>query len=112
MKYLPDTYHLCLVGDGERRAEFEALIKEYRLEQRVHLSGLRSDVPEILAASDYIVMCSHFEGLSLSSLEGMASGKPFLADDVDGLREIVKGNGVLFGYKDARRVCRCCFKTR
>ena len=101
MKYLPDTYHLCLVGDGERRAEFEALIKEYRLEQRVHLSGLRSDVPEILAASDYIVMCSHFEGLSLSSLKGMASGKPFLADDVDGLREIVKGNGVLFGYKDA-----------
>ncbi|MBF0728254.1 MULTISPECIES: glycosyltransferase [Bacteroides] len=102
MKYLPDNYHLCLVGDGERRAEFEALIKEHRLEQRVHLSGLRSDVPEILAASDYIVMCSHFEGLSLSSLEGMASGKPFLADDVDGLREIVKGNGVLFGYKDAK----------
>lgn len=72
------------------------------MEQRVHLSGLRNDVPEILAASDYIVMCSHFEGLSLSSLEGMSSGKPFLADDVDGLREIVEGNGVLFGHEDAK----------
>lgn len=77
MKYLPEDYHLCLVGDGERRAEFETLVKELGLEQRVHLLGLRSDVPEVLAASDYVVMCSHYEGLSLSSLEGMASGKPF-----------------------------------
>ena len=46
----------------ERRAEFETLVKELGLEQRVHLLGLRSDVPEILAASDYVVMCSHYEG--------------------------------------------------
>ena len=67
----------------------------------MHLLGLRSDVPEVLATSDYVVMCSHYEGLSLSSLEGMASGKPFLADNVDGLREIVEGNGVLFEHEDA-----------
>lgn len=101
MKYLPEDYHLCLVGDGERRTEFETLVKELGLEQRVHLLGLRNDVPEVLAASDYVVMCSHYEGLSLSSLEGMASGKPFLADNVDGLREIVEGNGVLFEHEDA-----------
>lgn len=110
MKYLSDAYHLCLVGDGERRAEFEALIKELNLEQRVHLLGLRSDVPEILAASDYIVMCSHFEGLSLSSLEGMSSGRPFLADNVDGLREIVEGNGVLFEHEDAKGLAEAVFK--
>lgn len=102
MTYLPDAFHLCLVGDGERRGEFEALIEELNLTRRVHLLGLRSDVPEVLAASDYVVMCSHFEGLSLSSLEGMSSGKAFLADDVDGLREIVKGNGVLFEHEDSK----------
>lgn len=110
MKHLPDAYHLCLVGDGERRTEFEALITELNLEQRVHLLGLRSDVPEILAASDYIVMCSHFEGLSLSSLEGMSSGKPFLADNVDGLREIVEGNGVLFEHEDAQGFAEALLK--
>jgi glycosyltransferase involved in cell wall biosynthesis len=47
-------------------------------------------------------MCSHFEGLSLASLEGMSSGKPFLADNVDGLREIVEGNGILFEHEDAK----------
>ena len=102
MQYLSSDFHLCLEGSGERRTEFETLIKDLNLVQRVHLLGLRSDVPEILAASDYVVMCSHFEGLSLASLEGMSSGKPFLADNVDGLREIVEGNGILFEHEDAK----------
>lgn len=43
---------------------------------------------------------SHWEGLSLSSVEGMASGRPFVASDVDGLREVVDGAGVLFPHGD------------
>lgn len=104
MQYLPDNFHLCLVGSGDnqRKEMFENIIEELGLNSRVHLLGLRSDVAEVLAASDYIVMCSHYEGLSLSSLEGMSSGKPFIADDVDGLREIVKGYGVLFAHEDSK----------
>lgn len=110
IKILPNDYHLCLVGDGKRRNELEALIKELGVGERVHLLGVRRDVPEILAASDYVVMCSHFEGLSLSSLEGMASGKPFLADNVDGLREIVAENGVLFEHEDAHGFAEAILK--
>ena len=106
MQQLPDDFHLCLVGDGVRRAEYEALIAQLGLQSRVHLLGLRSDIPEVLAASDYVVMCSHYEGLSLSSLEGMASGRPFLADDVDGLREIVDQHGILFPHQDAEAFAR------
>lgn len=102
MTYLPNEFHLCLVGDGIRRNEYKDLIMHLGLTERVHLIGIRSDISNILAASDYIVMCSHYEGLSLSSLEGMASGKPFLADNVDGLREIVKGYGVLFEHNDSK----------
>ncbi len=100
LKHLPDDFHLCLVGDGERREEYETLIKSLSLSDRVHLLGWRSDIPNVLAASDYVVMSSHYEGLSLSSLEGMASGKPFLADDVDGLREVVSDCGVMFKHED------------
>lgn len=99
-KYLPANYHLILVGDGERRGEFEALIKELNLNDRVHLLGLRTDVPELLKAADVVVMSSHYEGLSLSNIEGMASGNPFVASDVDGLREITDGYGVLFPHED------------
>jgi len=108
MEYLPGDFHLCLVGGGneERKQLFMNLINERNLNNRVHLIGIRNDIPEILAASDYIVMSSHYEGLSLASLEGMASGKPFIASDVDGLHEIVDGNGVLFKHENAKDLAR------
>ena len=100
IKLLPENYKLQLVGDGIRRPEIENLINELSLNDRVSLLGVRNDIPQILANSDVIVLSSHWEGLSLSNIEGMASGKPFIASDVDGLREIVKGNGILFPDND------------
>lgn len=100
LKELPEDFHLFLVGDGVRRPELESLTSELSLESRVHFLGVRTDVPNLLHAADYVVMSSHFEGLSLSSVEGMSVGKPFLASDVDGLREVVKGAGVLFPHQD------------
>lgn len=97
---LPEQFHLFLVGDGVRRAQLEALTKELSLEDRVHFLGLRTDVPNLLHVADYVVMSSHFEGLSLSSVEGMSVDKPFLASDVDGLREVVEGAGILFPKGD------------
>lgn len=94
--YLPSHYHLALVGDGTRKVICEQLVNELKLHDRVHFLGLRDDVPRILKTSDIIVMSSHYEGLSLSSIEGMASGKPFFASNVNGLREITEGAGVLF----------------
>ncbi|MDE6339861.1 MAG: glycosyltransferase family 4 protein, partial [Muribaculaceae bacterium] len=97
---LPEDFHLFLVGDGVRRQELEMLTSDKGLSSRVHFLGVRSDIPQLLQASDYIVMSSHFEGLSLSSVEGMSVGKPFLASDVDGLREVVNGAGVLFPHQN------------
>lgn len=112
MEYLPEDFHLCLVGGGnaERKAMFERMVSELKLKNRVHLLGIRNDIPEVLAASDYVVMSSHYEGLSLSSLEGMSSGRPFLASDVDGLHEIVEGAGVLFGHEDAQGFANAILK--
>ena len=60
------------------------------------------DVPNLLQAADVVIMSSHREGLSLSNLEGMASGKPFIASDVEGLHEIVEGAGILFPHQDSK----------
>lgn len=106
-KYLPkDKYELWLVGDGERRAILEQLVDEKNLKDNVRFLGLRNDIPQILKAADIVVMSSHFEGLSLSSIEGMAVGKPFIASDVDGLREITFGAGILFPHGDARQLAK------
>jgi len=101
MKHLPEQFHLFLVGNGIRREELEVLTNSERMTKRVHFLGLRQDVPQLLHASDYVVMSSHFEGLSLSSVEGMSVGKPLLASNVDGLREVVRDAGVLFEHQDA-----------
>ena len=55
-------------------------------------------------------MSSHFEGLSLSSIEGMSVGKPFIASDVDGLREVVKDAGILFKHQDEKELAEAILK--
>lgn len=102
MNELPEQYSLWLVGDGERRPALEALIEELDLGKRVKLLGVCPHVPQLLQQCDVVVLSSHWEGLSLSSIEGMASGRPFIASDVDGLHEMVQGSGVLFEHGDAQ----------
>lgn len=104
MALLPDNFRLWLVGDGERRSGLESLIAELGLLNRVNLLGIRTDIPDILEQSDICVLSSHWEGLSLSSIECMASGRPFVASDVAGLHEIVAGHGVLFTEGDAEEL--------
>ncbi|WP_084589729.1 glycosyltransferase [Prevotella sp. S7 MS 2] len=102
MELLPENYHLWLVGDGVRRIELEKEIEERHVGDRVKLWGIRSNIAQILKSADVVVMSSHWEGLSLSNIEGMAVGKPFVASDVDGLREVTKGYGILFPHGDAQ----------
>ena len=106
MTHLPVNYHLQLVGRGVREDELKTLTRELGLNERVAFMGMRSDVPQILEQSDIVVLSSHWEGLSLSSVEGMASGRPFIASDVDGLREVVGGAGVLFPHGDDEALAR------
>ena len=99
IKKLPSKFHACFVGSEPTDAgllKVKALAEEMGVSDRVHFLYLRSDVPRILKSSDVVMMSSEYEGLSLSSIEGMAAGKPFLATDVNGLREVVKDAGELF----------------
>lgn len=95
-----EAYELWLVGDGVRRGELETLVDSLRLRDTVKFWGVRTDIPEILNTADVVVMSSHFEGLSLSNIEGMSVGKPFIASDVDGLHEMTEGAGLLFPHGD------------
>ena len=96
---LPEKFHACFVGSEPSDAgllKVKKQAEELGVSDRVHFLYLRSDVPSILKTSDVVMMSSEYEGLSLSSIEGMAAGKPFVATDVNGLREVVKDAGVLF----------------
>lgn len=98
--HLPQNVHLFLVGDGVLKAECEAFVKYLKLQNRVHFLGIRMDIPNLLKTADVVVLSSHHEGLSLASIEGLASGKPFICSNVPGLQEVVLGAGLLFEDKN------------
>jgi glycosyltransferase involved in cell wall biosynthesis len=96
LNFLPKNIKLILVGDGVLRKACEDLTIKLHLSDRIIFLGLRMDVPQLLKTADIIVLSSKYEGLSLSCIEGMASGRPFIASDVPGLSEVVKDAGILF----------------
>ena len=88
---------LLLVGDGPLRPEVEAQVRALDLEDKVRFLGVRTDVPEILAAADAFILSSQWEGNPLSVMEAMAAGKPVIATAVGGVPELVQDgkSGVL-----------------
>lgn len=104
LKYLPENVHLLLVGQGPQLEEAKRLAWETNEKNRVHFLGVRMDVPNLLKTADIVILSSQYEGLSLSCLEGMASGKPFIASDVPGLKEMVGDAGILFPLGDEKEL--------
>lgn len=88
---LPGEQILLLAGDGSQRAQLEQQASP--LGDRVRFLGTRSDVSTLLAASDVTVLISESEGLPLAILESLAAGRPVVASDVGGVREILGSGG-------------------
>lgn len=98
----PDARFL-IAGTGELRESIVSRIRDAGLETHVMLLGYRSDVPDLLAASDIFVQTSQLEGLSRSLIEAMYAALPVVATDTDGTRELVQSgfNGLIIPEGDA-----------
>ncbi len=80
---------LAIAGDGPLREEVVTRLREdARLAGRARWLGRRDDVPALLKAADMLVLPSRWEGMPNVVLEAMAAGRPIIATDVDGTREI------------------------
>jgi len=85
---LPDVDFL-VVGDGELRPALEAEARALGLAGRVRFTGLRHDVPSLLAGVDVLALTSTFEGMPNAVLEAMTTGAVAVATDVGGCAELV-----------------------
>lgn len=108
LQHLPQNVHLLLVGQGVMLDQSKKLVEELQLKDRVHFLGLRMDVARLLKTSDILILSSQYEGLSLSSIEALASGRPFVASNVPGLKEIISGAGVMFPFQDDKKLAEIC----
>lgn len=99
--------HLLFAGSGEVKSELERQRSAMGLQERVHLLGQRSDIPELLNAADVFAMSSDYEGNPLAVLEAMAAGKPILSTAVGGVPELLEGGcGLLVPPRDAQALSK------
>jgi glycosyltransferase involved in cell wall biosynthesis len=86
---LPDC-HFLLVGDGPMRVEVENELAAQKISDRTILTGLRRDVPNMMAAMDVFLLTSLWEGLPRVIPQAMAMRLPIVAYRVDGTAEIIQ----------------------
>ncbi len=79
-----------LVGDGKWRAKFESKARSLSLEKHVVFTGLipPNEVPRYVGLMDVLVHLSLREGLPRALPQALAGGKPVIAYDCDGAREV------------------------
>lgn len=101
LKQMPQARFL-IVGDGPLKKSLTEKSRELGAGDQVVFSGFRSDIKEILASVDILVMPSLLEGFPMVTLEGMAMAKPIIASDIDGIREQIdhNENGILVPPKE------------
>jgi len=89
VRRFPDVLFLLVGRDSGTMEATRARIRERGIEGSVRFAGSRTDVPDILRASDLFVHPSREEGFSNAILEAMAAGLPVVACDVGGNPEAV-----------------------
>jgi len=117
---LPDNFYLCLP------AAFSPLDKRFwdditasdiyqRVKNRVIIPDkqfLYLDMPLLYAASDIVAMPSYYEGAPVATVEAMASGKPFIGADSQGINSFIRDNenGLLVPQKTVKELAAGIYK--
>ncbi len=85
--------HYVACGVGPEENNLKQLAEELGVTSQFHIMGYRTDMPEIMAASDVFTMMSFREGMPRSVLEAMDLGLPCVGSDTRGIRDLVDKNG-------------------
>ena len=96
-----DCPHLAIVGDGPLLVALQNLADTLGVTDQVRFLGVRHDVGSLMSACDLFVLSSAWEGFGLVVAEAMACGRPVVATDCGGVREVVGDAGFLVPPKDA-----------
>ena len=95
--------HLAIAGRGAAEDALRTQARDLGVADRVHLLGLREDIPNLLAGADVFILPSLSEGLPLALLEAMNAACAIVASDVGDVRAVLDDGraGVLVPPGDA-----------
>ena len=97
---------LLIVGNGPLMSKLQKEAKDSNIEKKVLFLGERFDIDNILAVSDIIILSSSYEAIGLSLIEAMATKKPVIGTNVEGIKEIVENgeNGFLVEFRNEKKM--------
>ena len=95
---VPGAMHV-IAGDGSMRADLEREIRRRGISDRVRVLGVRSEVADLMHASDVLLFASRpdgMEGMPAVAIEAGMSSLPVAGYDVAGISEVVENEAT--GY--------------
>jgi len=97
--------NFLLIGDGVLKERCKKALLKSSLNGKFIFTGWRRDVDEILDVIDIVVLTSRWEGMPIALIEALCKGKPIVATNAGGIKELVKDGhtGYIFppgSYKD------------
>jgi glycosyltransferase involved in cell wall biosynthesis len=99
-------WRLLMAGEGSLRAAACERARHHGIADRVHFLGARTDIPDVLCASDIFALASLWEGSPIAVMEAMAARLPVIVTAVGGMAELVEQgrSGVLAPPGDPQAV--------
>ena len=104
LKYEDSDIKLVCVGNGILLEKTKSIVEQKGLSQNVFFLGFRKDIPELLAASDCLVLCSKIEGVPGVVLEAGTQKIPSISTNVGGVSEVLINGQTGFLIEDFNKV--------
>jgi glycosyltransferase involved in cell wall biosynthesis len=115
MRYLDDSYHLTILGEGEDERELKSQIETLGLQEMITLKGFMQNPYVYMREADMFILSSRYEGLPNVVLESYAAQTPCIAFDTPGgTAEVIedKKTGLLVKDIDARSLANAIKKAK
>lgn len=108
---IPNSY-LLLCGKGANMQKLTDLAISLHRQEQIKLLGYRTDVMDILHASDCFVFASFQEGLPVALMEAMAAGLPCIASNIRGNTDLLPQSELLFEPDDTDKLAQLLIKMK
>ena len=90
-------FEVLIAGrEGANTEILNSLVAKHQLEYKIHFLGHRTDISQLLVASDIFVFPSRYEGMPGALIEACAAELPAICTDLPCMHEVVDNNSALF----------------